>query len=132
MDDKLLARLRALCAEPGPGDGEPRRRERRRMSASDRKVRQLCGAVSRTVGLALGASGDPLLQSCWVESVVPAPDASRLQIRVATFESADPMGFAAALRAATPWLRSEVAAALHRKRTPHLVVVPAGPTDPAR
>ncbi len=129
MDDKLLARLRELCAEPGPGDGMPRRRQRRRTSDSDRKVRQLCGAVSRTIGLALGASGDPLLQSCWVESVTPAPDASRLQIRVATFEHADPMGFAATLSAATPWLRSEVAAALHRKRTPHLVVVPAGPTD---
>ncbi|MEZ4318699.1 MAG: ribosome-binding factor A [Myxococcota bacterium] len=127
MDDKLLARLRALCAEPGHDDGEPRRRERHRKDSGDRKVRQLCGAVSRVVGLALGASSDPLLNACWVDSVEPAPDASRLRVRVQTLDGVDVRAFVSALRTATPWLRSEVANAVQRKRTPHLVVEWAGP-----
>ncbi|MCB9674225.1 MAG: ribosome-binding factor A [Alphaproteobacteria bacterium] len=128
MDDKLLAQLRALCAEPGHDDGKPRRGERRRRDSGDRKLRQLCGAVSRTVGLALGASSDPLLNACWVDGVEPAPDASRLRVRVQTLDGVDVKAFVAALRSATPWLRTEVAASLQRKRTPHLVVEWAGPT----
>ena len=127
MDDKLLAQLRALCAEPGHDDGLPRRRERRARSNGDRKVRQLCGAVSRSVSLSLGASSHPLLNACWVESVEPAPDASRLRVRVQTLDGVDVKAFMAALRAATPWLRSEVAVAIQRKRTPHLVVEWSGP-----
>lgn len=128
MDDKLLARLRELCADPGPWDGAPRaRREEPRRNGHDRKLRQLCGAVSRAVGLALGASADPLLNACWVESVEPAPDASRLRVRVQTFDGVDVNALRLALRAATPWLRTEVAHAIQRRKTPNLTVEWAGP-----
>lgn len=127
MDDKLLARLRALCAEPGPDDGVRVRRSRRRRGGTDRKLLQLCGTVSRTVGLALGACGDPVLNSCWVESVTPAPDASCLRVTVQTFEHIDVPAFEAALADASVWLRTEVASAIQRKRTPRLLVEWAGP-----
>lgn len=127
MDDKLLARLRALCAEPGPDDGVRAPRRSRRRNGTDRKLHQLCGAVSRTVGLALGASAHPLLNACWVEEVTPAPDASCLRVTVQTLEDLDVRAFQHALAEATPWLRSEVAHALQRKRTPRLLVEWAGP-----
>ncbi|MCB9695093.1 MAG: ribosome-binding factor A [Alphaproteobacteria bacterium] len=129
MDDKLLARLRELCAEPGPDDGTRARRPPRNRSG-DRKLHQLCGTVARTVGLALGASGHTLLNSCWVDSVTPAPDASCLRVRVQTLEGLDVRAFQRALAEATPWLRSEVATALQKKRTPRLIVEWAGPPDP--
>lgn len=122
MDDKLLARLRELCAEPGPGDGAPRRRARRGPRAHDRKLRQLCGAVGRAVGLALGSSTDPVLVACWVASVEPYPDASSLRVKVATLDAVDLATLARSLEAATPWLRAEVATAIHRRKTPRLVL----------
>lgn len=129
MDDKLLARLRELCAEPDPYDGVPRARLNRedREHGQDRKLRQLCGAVARAVGLALGASAHPLLNACWVEDVTPAPDASRLRVRVQTLDGVDVTELHAALRAATSWLRTEVAHAVQRRKTPTLVVEWAGP-----
>lgn len=122
MDDKLLARLRELCAEPGPDDGLPRRRKRRSNRSQDRKLRQLCGAVSRAVGLALGSSTDPVLRACWVTSVEPFPDASTLRVKVSTLESVDFDTLLRSLGAATPWLRAEVATAIQRRRTPRLVL----------
>ena len=127
MDERLLTRLRELCAEPGPGDGVPRRRERSNARVVDRKVRQLCGAVSRAVGISLGESTDPLLHACWVESVEPFPDAGTLRVMVQTLDGVDVDALLRALRSATPWLRSEVAVAIQRRRTPRLILEWAGP-----
>ena len=126
MDKKLLARLRALCAEPGFDDGVRAPRPRRK-TPDVRKLRQLCGAVGRTVSLALGASSDPLLNACWVESVEPFPDGSCLRVRVQTLDSIQVDALIGALRDATPWLRSEVAHAIQRRKTPRLVIDWAGP-----
>lgn len=135
MDETLLARLRELCADPvdpsagmGSFEGAPRaRRGRGRSRAPDHKLHQLCGAVCRAVDLALGASGDPLLHACWVQDVSPAPDAGRLRVRVATLDGIDVPAFQETLRRATPWLRSEVAQAIQRKKAPTLLVEWAGP-----
>ena len=127
MDKKLLARLRMLCAEPGPDDGVRAPRPRRKTS-NVRKLRQLCGAVERTISLALGSSSDPLLNACWVESVEPFPDGSCLQIRVQTLDSIQVDALIRALQDATPWLRTEVAHAIQRRKTPRLVVDWAGPS----
>ncbi len=98
-----------------------------RRTTADHRPWQLCAQVERAVELALGASADPLLQGCWVDSVKPAPSPRRLEVRIRTADSVDIPTLQASLSRATPWLRSEVAAFIHRRRTPELVVVWAGP-----
>ena len=92
----------------------------------DRKRQQLCSQVGKAVDLALGASSDPLLQGCFVVNVSPAPDAARLRIRVQTWDPITPE-LTAHLRNAVPWLRSEVAHSIHRKKVPQLTLEAVGP-----
>ena len=101
---------------------------------SDRKVLQLCRQVQRAISLTLGGHcADPMLQDLVVESVTPAPDASRLAVLVYLAESAEEAAQASGsppvplfellerLERARPLFRREVAAAITRKRAPELV-----------
>src|SRR5947207_1446903 len=73
----------ASCHEVGPDDGaDPRtffRKPSRRVT--NRKALQLCGEVARTLSWVLGGEcGDEVLRDLIVDSVVPAPDSSRLLV----------------------------------------------------
>lgn len=103
------------------------RRDSRR--PGDRKQRQLCSQVAHALDLTLAASGDLLLEGCWVVDVRPAPDASRLRVRVQTGDALSITELEERLRRATPWLRTQVAAFIHRRRVPTLMFVWAGPPD---
>ncbi|MEL6344594.1 MAG: ribosome-binding factor A [Myxococcota bacterium] len=124
IDKKLLARMQELCEQVGPDDGlEPRARRRssRANRKTDRKVRQLCGQVNRTLSMALAASRDPILQALTVEDVSPNPDASRLRVDVRPLDpDLTPQATMARLDAASGRLRAEVARSIQRKRTPNL------------
>jgi len=102
-----------------------------------RKSHQLCGQVADTLGQVFGGEcGDEVLQALAVLSVSPAPDASQLLVQVGPLLPGVELsagGVAAALDRAAGWLRSEVAAAVTRKRAPRLVFrfVPAAPHRPA-
>jgi ribosome-binding factor A len=128
-DKRMLARMRELCAELSPEDGLDaneikRRRAREGRKEDRRKTRQLCGQVARAVGLALGSSHDTLLQGVVVERVEPAPDANRLRVWVSWDETGDALSpdvVVGRLTAAAPWVRSEVAGTITRKRVPELV-----------
>lgn len=96
------------------------RRQRRK---PDRKQRQLCSQVEQAIDLAFGSSGDPLLQGCWVVDVRPAPTQAVLRVRVRTWDAVDGQVLQDRLQTATPWLRSEVAAFVSRRRVPNLVIV---------
>ena len=128
-DKRMLARMRELCAELSPEDGldsnEIKRRKAREGRKEDRrKTRQLCGQVGRTVALALAESRDTVLQGLVVDRVEPAPDASRLRVWVWCADpeqGLNPDVVVAHLGAAAPWVRSEVANAITRKRAPELV-----------
>jgi hypothetical protein len=119
--------LRALCGEVDPDDGtDPRERAgglpRR---APDRKARQLCGQVAEALGEALaGRSGDDVLRSLYVVSVVPAPNVGRLLVTVAGLpgagEGLDPAQVIERLQLASARLRCAAAAAITRRRTPVL------------
>jgi len=109
----------------------PRRRKRWETS-DDWRDHRLAGAVRRAVQMGLADCGDPLLQALVVERVAPGPRGTRGVLRVEV-SGAGVTGEAAALlparlAAVGPRLRSEVARAVHRKRTPNLVfaVVPPG------
>jgi ribosome-binding factor A len=110
-----------LCAEPDADDGiDPRYLPKGpRGKITNRKAMQLCRQVQHALSIAL--EGD-VLRDLTVQSVVPAPDSSRLLVTfvyqgVAAASSQDVL---AAIEAQRPRLRSAVASAIHRKKTPDL------------
>jgi ribosome-binding factor A len=117
--------LLSSCEDVGPGDGLDPRLEPRDTSrhVKNRKALQLCGQVAQALTLALGECGDEVLRDLAVESVVPAPTSARLLVTVYLATLGDRLGAAEAqehLQRAAGLLRSEVAAATHRRKTPEL------------
>jgi ribosome-binding factor A len=116
---------RALCAHLYPDDGVDPRDEKRRHAANkpktDRKTRQLCKQVQRTLQLALGAlpPAESLI-GVTVWNVTPAPNASRLHVVMAVPVPSRAAEVAAVVRHHAGRLRAEVAAAITRRRTPEL------------
>lgn len=92
------------------------------------KDAQLCTAVAETVSLVLAGSDSDLLLSAYVMEVLPAPDASRLLVRVEVPPDLDLDAVHDALTRALPLLRDEIASSVARKKTPTLLfeVRPAG------
>lgn len=86
---------------------------------------QLCRQVQRTLSLVLsGEFDDDILLSLHVVSVVPAPDASQLMVTVQCLSSdppIEPTQIIQRLHAVTGKLRSEVASAISRRKTPGLL-----------
>lgn len=119
--------METLVAEIRPDDGiDPRELARKeRPRKGQRKARQLCAQVAETLSLVLsGECGDDLLQSVQVLAVDPAPDASQLVVTVRAGlpdEQVDPAEVLERLNQVMGKLRSEVAAAITRKRAPKLV-----------
>jgi ribosome-binding factor A len=120
--------MRALCGEIHEEDGvDPR--DFFQAGGSDRHKNdyatlRLCAQVRQTLELSLpGALGEVGL-SLRVESVTPAPDASRLLVSIATDASMteeDRRWVTERLAELTPWIRSEVASAITRRKAPGLV-----------
>ena len=124
-----------LCGQLHPDDGAcPRDFQRGRASRdyAGRKARQLCRQVADVLSYVLaGESADEVLQNLLVLSVDPAPSTSRLLVTVQPDAAAETVGVAevlARLYRAAGWLRREVAASIHRKRTPELAFRVAAPT----
>jgi ribosome-binding factor A len=124
--------LLSACAEVGPGDGIDPRLEGRGPSgpAPNRKALQLSGQVARTLSGLLAESEDDVLRDLLVVSVVPAPYASRLLVSVAPSpaEAVEAPAVLERLERVRGRLRTEVAAAVHRRKAPDLTfrVVNAG------
>ena len=91
---------------------------------TNRKTLQLCSQVADTLNLVLsGECADEVLQSLHVVTVRPAPDASQLLVIVgpSSAQNLDPLVALEHLARANGRLRSEVAAAIVRKRAPQLM-----------
>lgn len=107
---------RARRARRGESHGRP----------ADRKAWQLCRQVAVTLDEVLAECGDAVLRELRVVSVAPFPDASRLLVTLTSIDDR-PGGVIGAVRVlehvehATGHLRSEIAAAVTRKRAPVLV-----------
>lgn len=90
-----------------------------------RKQEQLCRQVEERIGLVLaGEVDDPLLQDVYVARVQAALGSADLIVCLAFPPGRRDQPVAAVLRrieALRPFLREEIAAAIHRKRTPGLV-----------
>jgi ribosome-binding factor A len=117
----------ASCSERRPDDGvDPRtffRKPARR--GNNRKDLQLCSQIARTLNSVMAwESGDDLLLCLSVESVVPAPDSTRVLVTVSVqspLETAERAQILARLYGHAGRFRAEVGAAIHRKKVPELV-----------
>jgi ribosome-binding factor A len=99
----------------------------------ERKVQQLCREVERTLSCALGACSDDQLRNLVVVSVDPAPDGSRLLVSLASAVGTLDVDVGVLLKRVQDvrgFLRSEVAAAIQRKRTPELAFQIITRTEP--
>jgi ribosome-binding factor A len=114
---------------------DQRRRKARALDAdvlfgsSDRKLRrakQLARQAEEALRFALVASSNEALRDSYIIDVEPAPDATRLAVRVVPPAGASIEEVEAALDRASGALRSAVAEAVTRKKAPALVfyVVP--------
>src|SRR5712691_2071871 len=116
---------RPLCAALGSDDGiDPRDWAKGdRAAVKNRKALQLCRQVEQTLHLALAGFGDLLLNDLLIVDVIPFPDSTRLlvTVRSATGTATEPMTILERVRQAAGLLRHEVAAGIHRRKTPDLV-----------
>lgn len=87
----------------------------------ERKTRMLCAQVADCLQLALDGIGDDDLQELWLQGVEPFPDAGTLRVTLLVGAGAHLARANAALARAAGFLRSEIAAAISRKRVPQLV-----------
>lgn len=88
-----------------------------------RKDLQLCRQVHEQLDLVVAELDDPLLGAVSIAEVSPQGDAHLLRVVVVAPRGADVLAITRRLEAARSTLRAEVAAAIHRKRTPHLSFV---------
>jgi ribosome-binding factor A len=116
--DELLS----SCADIGPEDGGDARDFYKKPSekVANRKALQLCGQVARTLSLVFSESGDNVLRELVVESVQPAPTSARLLITLSIPTCVAESIAVHCIERASGWLRNEVAAAIHRRKTPEL------------
>ncbi|MCI0464458.1 MAG: hypothetical protein L0Z62_46590 [Gemmataceae bacterium] len=122
---RSIKKMLLSCDALGPGDGvDPRYEKHGRSSrASNRKALQLCAQVSQTLQSVLaGEVGDDVLRDLVVDSVVPAPNSGRLLVTLSRPDpgTASVEGVLARLHRAHGLLRSQVAAAITRRKTPEL------------
>lgn len=97
---------------------------------NDRKTLQLCRQVERTLALVLaGECDDDDVRAASLGDVTPAPDASRMLVTVIAPTHIDPGRLLARLQALSPFLRSRIASAIHRKHAPTLAFVVAGASE---
>lgn len=100
---------------------------------SGHKDLQVCRQVFDALSLALSELNDPILEELILESVTPAPNATRVQVLfVPSRDGVDLDAAKARLEEIAGDLRMEVAAEVTRKKAPELafVVVPRMSTLP--
>src|SRR5262245_919835 len=116
-----MSRRSSSDADPRTFFGEAGSGSASRSVRRDRKTKQLCKEVLRTLSYAFLASDDPLVRDLTVVDVEPAPDASRLLVTVdstAVEAGVEAEGLVRAhLERERGALREQVAWALDRKRT---------------
>jgi len=93
------------------------------------RTASLCAQARRAIESALCGCADERLDGLYVEDVSPAPNASRLLVVLRGSSDIDAEEVRDALAGAEGLLRSEVAAAITRKRTPRLAFVLLRPDE---
>jgi hypothetical protein len=127
LSRKQRDQMRALCGEIHDEDGVDPRDFFRDGAASRHKndyaTLRLCAQVRQTLELVLPGALSAAGAAARVASVTPAPDASRLLASIAidaTTPEATKQWIETRLAELAPWLRSEVAASITRRKSPML------------
>jgi len=102
----------------------------RRNARDDQKVSRLCRQVREALSLALADVEDDAILELSVIDVVPAPDVTRLAVSIHAPEGSDIHALHEKLERVMGRLRSDVANAIHRKKTPSLVFVFVADSSP--
>lgn len=121
---KLRASMLELCGEIHEDDGvDPREYfKSKRNRKENRKTKQLCQQVARTLNLCLNDCDDPVVQSMFVVGVMPGADGSCLMVHVeCDVDDFDHTEALHAIRNQTARLQFEIARSIHRKRVPNLL-----------
>ena len=84
------------------------------------RQQRLCRQIAETLSLALSDASDSMVAAVQLLMVKPRKGAKSVTVRVATTEP-EVAEVRDALKACEGWLRSEIAAAISRKRVPRLV-----------
>lgn len=117
--------LSALCGQLRDDDNiDPRRYFREKISKKNRKALQVSRQVFETLAYVLSSAPDETLQQLTVVAVTPAPDSSRMLVSIRRGDEDGSLADAdviESLNQCTGWLRSEIAAAITRKRVPTLI-----------
>jgi ribosome-binding factor A len=116
--------VRLLCDQPGPEDGiDPRHLRPDGRRQPGRKTLQLCSQVCEALNGTLAACGDEALRELSAFGVRPCGGGRLLvTLRLAGLAGGpDPLTVQQAVGRAQGLLRSEVAAAIHRRKSPELV-----------
>lgn len=101
-----------------------RRRRHDSRKQAGRKALQLCEQVKVALQAILAGCSDDAVRNLTVLAVRPAPHTGRLQVAVAIPPMADAPDrepFETGLRRAAGWIRTEMAATIHRRRAPELI-----------
>jgi ribosome-binding factor A len=120
-------RLLQACDEVGPDDGLDPRDWAKDYSrrGPGRKTLQLCRQVAEALNVAFAGCRNEVLAGLVVTTVAPAPHAGRLLVTVTAAPSASERTASVVqghLVRAAGMLRSAVAAAIHRRKTPELAI----------
>jgi ribosome-binding factor A len=121
-----LKEVISLCAEVAPEDGIDPRMLLHKPTRKNihRKTYQVCKQAEKTLNLVLaGESAEPVLREVIVCAVEPNPDSTHLLVIVeanSTVVPLDENDVLGALRRAGGRLRSALATAINRKRTPQI------------
>ena len=136
FDKRMREQLLAYCDQLHEDDCiDPRVffKTQKNNQKQDRKALQLCRQVRETLDLVFaGECHDELLHCLQVESVVPAPDASRLLVTLCADLRDDLYNRQAIVNLLVEQmgrLRCEVARSINRKRVPSLVFHVVSPTE---
>ena len=113
----------SASSEIGTGDGLDPRFDRpdEPTKVRNRKALQLCAQIAETLSLLFADSADPVLHNLLVTSVVPHPTSARVLVTVTTTVDLDLRTSLSHIEAARSRLRSEVAAAVCRRKVPDLM-----------
>lgn len=143
IDRRKLREMLSCCEEVREDDGiDPREffKNKHRPKKEEHRTERLCQQVAETLQLVLfdalrGPPSSDTAGCLQVESVAAAPNAGRLRVSLRWTGVADELDRKAVeegLARAAGRLRCEVAAAITRRKAPHLVFEVLGPESPAR
>ena len=123
LREQMLKLCGSICADDGQDPREFHETKIDRKKDDEYRHQRLCQQVARTLALVLPESGAEPIHDLKIDSVVRGRNTSVLRVKIALPKWVDhdqQTELLELLKSQEGWLRSEVAAAITRKRVPRL------------